>query len=139
MLCGISSELAGCVPPYSGLRAHDSRLRLNQTLVRYMYLSRLGLAKPAKLNFFKTPASTLHVGKRRQNTPWLSPSWSFLSLWAGSILFLTCFSPVSLVELITEKTARLDVGLSSVSVQGIVQIFELAFLSFLIMCIIFRN
>jgi hypothetical protein len=44
MLCGISCELAGCV------------------LLVLLYVSRLSSAKPAKLNFFKTPAS----GKRKE-------------------------------------------------------------------------
>jgi hypothetical protein len=36
MLCGFSCELAGCVHlPIHGLRVHDSRLRPNQTLVRF--------------------------------------------------------------------------------------------------------
>jgi hypothetical protein len=51
MLCGISCELAGSVHWPIVDSVHDSRLRPKQTLVSYT------LAKPAKLNFFKTPTS----------------------------------------------------------------------------------
>jgi hypothetical protein len=46
MLYGISCELAGCV--------HRTEIQPN---LSQLNLSQLSLAKPAKLNFFKTPAS----------------------------------------------------------------------------------
>jgi hypothetical protein len=54
VLCGISSsELAGCVHrPIVDFKSTIAKPNLSQ-----LYLSRLSLAKAAKLNFFKTPAS----------------------------------------------------------------------------------
>ena len=49
LLCRISCELAGCV--------HQPILGSGQTNLSHLYFSRLSLAMPAKLNFFKTPTS----------------------------------------------------------------------------------
>jgi hypothetical protein len=50
MLCGISCELAGFVHrPIVDSESAEAKPNLSQ-----LYLSRLSLAKPAKLNFFKT-------------------------------------------------------------------------------------
>jgi len=54
LLCGISCELAGCVhrpivDSESTRYSAEAKPNLSQ-----LYLSRLSLAKPAKLNFFKT-------------------------------------------------------------------------------------
>ncbi len=52
MLCGISFELAGCVHrPFVDSESAEAKPNL----------SRLSLAKPAKLNFFKTTASGFFV------------------------------------------------------------------------------
>jgi hypothetical protein len=61
MLCGISCELAGCVHRpiveyICGLRVQDSRL---------------SLATPAKLNFFKTPASEDRNQRPDSGSPFL--------------------------------------------------------------------
>jgi len=49
LLCRISCELAGCV--------HQPIVGSGQTNLSHLYFSRLSLAMPAKLNFFKTPTS----------------------------------------------------------------------------------
>ncbi len=51
LLCRISYELAGCV--------HQPIVGSGQTNLSHLYFSRLSLAMPAKLNFFKTPTSVL--------------------------------------------------------------------------------
>ncbi len=60
MICGMSCELARCV--HTGLSwtpslqsTAEAKPNLSQ-----LYLSRLGLAKPANLDFFKTRASDQH-------------------------------------------------------------------------------
>jgi hypothetical protein len=49
LLCRISCELAGCV--------HQPIVGSGQTNLIHLYFSRLSLAMPAKINFFKTPSS----------------------------------------------------------------------------------
>jgi hypothetical protein len=49
LLCRISCELAGCV--------HQPIVGSGQTNLSHLYFSRLSLAMPAKLNFFKTSSS----------------------------------------------------------------------------------
>jgi hypothetical protein len=49
LLCRISCELAGCI--------HQPIVGSGQTDLSHLYFSRLSLAMPAKLNFFKTPTS----------------------------------------------------------------------------------
>jgi hypothetical protein len=49
LLCRISCELAGCV--------HQPIVGSGQTNLSHLYFSRLSLAMPAKLNFFKTLTS----------------------------------------------------------------------------------
>ncbi len=52
-----------CTPAYCELWVHESRLRPNKP-----FFSRLSLAVPAKLNFFKTPASVRLVSSRYVST-----------------------------------------------------------------------
>ncbi len=60
MICGISSELAGCIHrPFVVSESTIAELNLSQ-----LYLSWLSLAKPAKLSFFKTPASAFSTHVR---------------------------------------------------------------------------
>jgi hypothetical protein len=49
LLCRISCELAGCV--------HQPIVGSGQTNLSHLNFSRISLAMPAKLNFFKTPTS----------------------------------------------------------------------------------
>jgi hypothetical protein len=49
LLCRISCELTCCV--------HQPIVGSGQTNLSHLYFSRLSLAMPAKLNFFKTPTS----------------------------------------------------------------------------------
>ncbi len=58
MLCGIICELAGYVLGLLWTPSPRYTAETNPNLSQ-LYLSWLSLAKPAKLNFFKTPASEL--------------------------------------------------------------------------------
>jgi hypothetical protein len=61
MLCGISCKLAGCVHrPIMDFPSPRWPAEAKPNLSQ-LYLSRLSFAKPAKLNFFKTPASVFYV------------------------------------------------------------------------------
>jgi hypothetical protein len=74
LLCGISCEIAGCVHrPIVESRVQYSRLSPNRTLVSYTLA---GLAKPAKLNFFKTPASDFVMSKTAEPYNWRTHSLS---------------------------------------------------------------
>jgi hypothetical protein len=69
LLCGIriSCELAGCV--HQPIVSSESTIvGQSQTNLSQLCFSRLSLAMPAKLNFFKTPSSVRLVSSRPVST-----------------------------------------------------------------------
>jgi hypothetical protein len=59
-------------------RVHDSRLKAKPNLSQ-LYLSQISLAKPAKLNFFKTPASV----RCQSNYPSPCPEPVFVNVYGA--------------------------------------------------------
>ncbi len=67
LLCRISCELAGCV--HQPIVSSESTIvGKGQTNLNQLYIRRLSLAMPAKLNFFKTSASVRLVSSRPVST-----------------------------------------------------------------------
>ncbi len=86
MFCRICFELAGCVH-HPIVSSESTIVGWGQTNLSQLYFSRLSLAIPAKLNFFKTPASVWLVlsplqleyqaasSQARLKSCWALPPW----------------------------------------------------------------
>ena len=126
LLCRISCELAGCV--------HQPIVGSGQTNLSHLYFSRLSLAMPAMLNFFKTPtsvrlvqvgpcplpleyqAATSHTGRQpcRVKSLYMKRFWcepqstylQYMEVKGCSLVYVACHSLLLVMSTISKRKQK---------------------------------